>query len=167
MALPILGKPEPPTNGRLVLTQVFSVSSAVVQRYLDHVLEAALTPDSPNQSAAVDVLSFTIKQGLAHPLQSFPVIIALETSPVTDLSRRATALHTILQGKHASLLNTRYIISARASFDYQKKAAGGLVQGYRVDQRPCCFVTTVVFASEGEAYVSSGVPQGFSKGIPG
>lgn len=136
MALPILGKPEPPTNGRLVLTQVFSVSSAVVQRYLDHVLEAALTPDSPNQSAAVDVLSFTIKQGLAHPLQSFPVIIALETSPVTDLSRRATALHTILQGKHASLLNTRYIISARASFDYQKKAAGGLVQGYRVDQAP-------------------------------
>jgi len=112
------------------------VSSAIVQRYLDHVLEAALTPDSPNQSAAVDVLSFTIKQGLAHPLQSFPVIIALETSPVTDLSRRAAALHAMLQGKHASLLNTRYIVSARASFDYQKKIAAGLAQGYRVDHAP-------------------------------
>ncbi|KAJ3560203.1 hypothetical protein NP233_g10992 [Leucocoprinus birnbaumii] len=112
------------------------VSSAIVQRYLNQVLEAALTPSSQNQSAAVDVLSFTIKQGLAHPLQSFPVIIALETSPVTELSRRAAALHAILQGKHASLLNTRYIVSARASFDYQKKATSGVVQGYRADPTP-------------------------------
>jgi cohesin loading factor subunit SCC2 len=95
-----------------------------VQRYLDPVLEAALSPASPNQGAAVDVLSFTIKQGLAHPLQSFPVIVALETSPVTSLSNRATALHSILQGKHASLLNTRYIVSARASFEYQKRSVG-------------------------------------------
>lgn len=95
-----------------------------MQRYLDQVLEAALSPASTNQGAAVDVLSFTIKQGLAHPLQSFPVIIALETSPVTSLSNRATALHSILQGKHASLINTRYIVSARASFEYQKKIAG-------------------------------------------
>lgn len=101
-----------------------SVSSAIVQRYLDQVLQAALSPGSQNQAAAVDVLSFTIKQGLAHPLQSFPVIIALETSPITSLSNRATALHSILQGKHASLLNTRYIISARTSFDYQKKVVG-------------------------------------------
>ncbi|KXN83113.1 Protein rad9 [Leucoagaricus sp. SymC.cos] len=112
------------------------VSSAIVQRYLSQVLEAALSPHSPNQSAAVDILSFTIKQGLAHPLQSFPVIIALETSTVNNLSGRAAALHAILQGKHASLLNTRYIVSARTSFDYQKKATKGAIQGYRADPVP-------------------------------
>jgi cohesin loading factor subunit SCC2 len=121
------------------------VSSAIVQRYLNQVLEATLSPNSPNQSVAVDVLSFTIKQGLAHPLQvhgflskvsketdvlqSFPVIIALETSPQRHLSDRASALHATLHGKHASLINTRYIISARTSFDYQKKVVSGIVKG--------------------------------------
>lgn len=48
---------------------LFSVSSAIVQRYLDHVLEAALCQNVQIQAVAIDVLSFTIKQGLAHPLQ--------------------------------------------------------------------------------------------------
>ena len=46
-----------------------SVSSAIVQRYLNHVLDAALCQNIQIQSVAIDVLSFTIKQGLAHPLQ--------------------------------------------------------------------------------------------------
>jgi cohesin loading factor subunit SCC2 len=105
------------------------VSSAVVQRYLDHVLEAALSQNASIQSVAIDVLTFTVKQGLAHPLQSFPVIVALETSPIVSISNRAGALHAILQGKHASLLNARYIVSARKSFEYQKKIVAGPVQG--------------------------------------
>ena len=105
------------------------MSSAVVQRYLDHVLEAALSQNPSIQSVAIDVLTFTVKQGLAHPLQSFPVIVALETSPVVSISNRASALHAILQGKHASLLNARYIVSARKAFEYQKKIVSGPVQG--------------------------------------
>ena len=102
-----------------------SVSSAIVQRYMDPILDAALSQHPQTQSAAVDILSFTIKQGLAHPLQSFPVIVALETSPNTALSTRASALHSVLHSKHASLLNSRYIVSARASFTYQIKLARG------------------------------------------
>ncbi|KAF8968942.1 hypothetical protein BDZ97DRAFT_1797116 [Flammula alnicola] len=112
------------------------VSSAIVQRYLDHVLEAALSQNSQIQAVAIDVLSFTVKQGLAHPLQSFPVIVALETSPVPGISNRASTLHAILQGKHSSLLNTRYTLSARKAFDYQKKIATGAVQGFRMQPTP-------------------------------
>lgn len=101
------------------------VSSAIVQRYLDPILDAALSQHPQTQGAAVDILSFTIKQGLAHPLQSFPVIVALETSPNTALSTRASALHSVLHSKHASLLNSRYIVSARASYSYQIKLAQG------------------------------------------
>ncbi|KII90510.1 hypothetical protein PLICRDRAFT_697054 [Plicaturopsis crispa FD-325 SS-3] len=113
------------------------VSSAVVQRYLEPVLQAALSQHPGIQAAAIDVLSFTIKQGLAHPLQSFPVIVALETSPSVALSTRANALHAVLHSKHASLLNARYTISAKASFDYQKTlSAGQPVQGYRMQPTP-------------------------------
>ena|ERR1700722_17547089 len=65
-------------------------------------------------------------------MQSFPVIIALETSPSPTLSSRANALHKVLHSKHTSLLNTRYTISARASFDYQRRLGSGVVQGRHV-----------------------------------
>ncbi|KAG6849921.1 hypothetical protein H0H93_003632 [Arthromyces matolae] len=112
------------------------VSSAIVQRYLGSILDAALSLNPPIQATAIDVLSFTIKQGLAHPLQSFPIIIALETSPLAHLSNRASALHSVLHTKHASLLNTRHTISARASFDYQKKITSGPVRGFRSQNPP-------------------------------
>ncbi|KAG6853819.1 radiation sensitive protein rad9 [Blastosporella zonata] len=112
------------------------VSSAIVQRYLGHILDAALSQNPQIQTTAIDVLSFTIKQGLAHPLQSFPVIVALETSPLPHLSNRASALHAVLHTKHASLLNTRYTVSARASFDYQKKVTSGPVRGFRAQTPP-------------------------------
>ncbi|KAG1749340.1 hypothetical protein EDB19DRAFT_1682083 [Suillus lakei] len=112
------------------------VSSAVVQRYISSILDAALSQNSQIQNVAVDILSFTIKQGLAHPLQSFPVIVALETSSNTAISSRANALHAILWSKHASLLNARYIISARQSFDYQKKTSPDAVKGYRTQPEP-------------------------------
>ncbi|KAK0464696.1 uncharacterized protein EV420DRAFT_1725943 [Desarmillaria tabescens] len=108
------------------------VSSAVVQRYLNHILQSALSQQPQIQAAAIDILSFTIKQGLAHPLQSFPVIIALETCPSTPLSHRANALHSILHTKHNSLLNTRYVNSAQAAFDYQSKITSGAVKGFRI-----------------------------------
>ncbi|KAI1793228.1 hypothetical protein LXA43DRAFT_1124268 [Ganoderma leucocontextum] len=112
------------------------VSSAIVQRYLAKILDAALSQNTQIQSAAVDILTFTIKQGLAHPLQSFPVIVALETSPNHHLSLRASALHAILHAKHTSLLNARYVNSARASFDYQKRLTPGAVKGYRMNPGP-------------------------------
>lgn len=47
----------------------FRVSSTVVQRYLKQILDAALDSNPQIQAAAIEVLTFTVKQGLAHPLQ--------------------------------------------------------------------------------------------------
>ncbi|KAF8133417.1 hypothetical protein EV363DRAFT_1470656 [Boletus edulis] len=111
------------------------VSSAVVQRYISPILEAALSQNPQIQAVAVDILTFTVKQGLAHPLQSFPIIVALETSPVVATSVRASALHAILYNKHMSLLNARFIVSARQSFDYQRVISPNIVQGYLREKR--------------------------------
>ena len=101
----------------------------------------------------MDIIAYTVKQGLAHPLQVriyvivlvilsltyqlqlFPVIVALETSPIPSLSGRAVALHTLLHSKHTSLLNSRFVISARASFDYQK-VIEKVPKGYRMQPAP-------------------------------
>ncbi|KAF8507524.1 hypothetical protein BU17DRAFT_57352 [Hysterangium stoloniferum] len=112
------------------------VSSAIVQRYLPQILEAAMTRNVQMQAAAVDILGFTVKQGLAHPLQCLPVIVALETSPNPSLSNRTSALHAILYNKHHSLMNTRHLECARASFVYQRKVTQGAVRGYRLSPNP-------------------------------
>jgi cohesin loading factor subunit SCC2 len=69
--------------------------------------------------------------------QCLPVIVALETSPAAVTSNRAVALHTILNAKHASLVNMRYIECARASFAYQETISSGQpVFGHRAHQTP-------------------------------
>ncbi|KAG8814407.1 Sister chromatid cohesion protein 2 [Serendipita sp. 401] len=116
------------------------VSSAIVQRYLPQILDAALVNNQQIQNSAVDILGFTIKQGLAHPLQCLPVIVALETVDNQQLSGRASALHTILHSKHASLIHSRYLECAQVAFRYQEKIRGDEpVCGYR-----CTTICTAV-----------------------
>ena len=62
-------------------------------------------------------------------LQCLPVIVALETSPNPNLSNRTGVLHNILYNKHHSLMNSRHLECARASFMYQRKIAAGVVRG--------------------------------------
>ena len=122
------------------------MSSAVVQRYLPQILDASLGGNATVQNAAVDILGFTIRQGLAHPLQVFrtllsqygfyllpneclPTIIALETSDNAQLSSRANGLHTVLHSKHTSLIHARYLDCAQAAFKYQERITTEEVRG--------------------------------------
>ncbi|KZS93617.1 hypothetical protein SISNIDRAFT_454038 [Sistotremastrum niveocremeum HHB9708] len=107
------------------------VSSAIMQRYISQILESALSVHPSIQAPAFEIMGFIVKQGLAHPLQCMPVIIALESSDNSVMSNRAISLHSLLHGKHATLINTRFLESCRASFQYQRKMCQNIVQGYR------------------------------------
>ena len=48
-----------------------------MQRYLTHVLDAAMTIHPALQSVAIDILGFVVRQGLAHPIQASPNISRL------------------------------------------------------------------------------------------
>lgn len=118
-----------------------------MQRYITQILESTLSAQPSIQAPAFEIMGFIVKQGLAHPLQvrtllkrtmlpvlihmvqCMPVIIALESSDNTRLSNRAIALHSLLHGKHATLINTRFLESCRASFQYQRKMSKDVVQG--------------------------------------
>jgi cohesin loading factor subunit SCC2 len=45
------------------------VSTAIVQQNIHHILDGAKSQHAPTQTAAMDVLAFTVTQGLYHPLQ--------------------------------------------------------------------------------------------------
>lgn len=50
-----------------------------------------------------------------------PVLISLETSENEAIAEKAFCLHSILQNKHASIINTRYLESVKMAFQYRQK----------------------------------------------
>ncbi len=81
------------------------------------------------QREALNVLEFTVNQGLYHPvmvssrafcanMQLMPVLIPLEASEDKNLSATSLALHSTLHMKHSTLLNVQHLDFVRASFDY-------------------------------------------------
>lgn len=98
-----------------------SISTQLVQRYLDPVLDAALVTTSPVlQRLALDILDHTVRRGLSHPLHCVVTLIAVETSPDRRLASKALELHTFLATKHGSIMAARYQENARAVFEYQR-----------------------------------------------
>lgn len=83
---------------------------------------------------ALDIIAFTVKQGLAHPMQCLPVLVSLETGTDTSVANRAYSLHSHLNTKHSTLINTRIGESIQAAFRYQVRAqAAEAVRGSRGD----------------------------------
>ncbi|ORX35130.1 hypothetical protein BD324DRAFT_633983 [Kockovaella imperatae] len=96
------------------------LSTAVVQRNIESILRGARSQHAATQNAAMDILAFTVHQGLYHPLQCMPILISLETSDNELVADRALQLHQHLHTKHPTLVNVRFLECARASFDYQR-----------------------------------------------
>ncbi|CEH15817.1 Sister chromatid cohesion protein SCC2/Nipped-B [Ceraceosorus bombacis] len=113
------------------------VSAALIQAYLSNFLEAARDVYNPSiQRTGMDILKFTVHQGVSHPLQCVPTLIALETVPDTSISAKALALHDYLSSKHASILAARYLDFAKESFNYQiVLQSDGPVRGHRFLER--------------------------------
>ncbi|KAF9204444.1 Sister chromatid cohesion protein 2 [Haplosporangium sp. Z 27] len=62
------------------------IGSAVMQRYLDRILQCVLVTDKRLQAAAMEVIIQVTQQALVHPMLCMPAIVALETSddPLPD-----------------------------------------------------------------------------------
>lgn len=109
------------------------VGSTIVQRYLVQILNAAQHPLT--ERIAVEIITFTVKQGLAHPIELAPVVIALETSANPALAERAFALHVFLHHKFNSIINTRFVENARACYVYQTRTSEDVVRGSSAPSR--------------------------------
>ena len=107
-----------------------SVASALMQRFAAPALESTLAMDEPPlQATAMEILSLAVLQGLCHPLQCVPYLVALETAPDTPVRARALRLHMHLAARHAALLATRFGDGVRKSYEFQR-ALGAVPLGY-------------------------------------
>ena len=99
-------------------------STSMAQRFLSHVLRLAL--------ASCDELAFTAarlvvsinKQGLVHPKESGPALVALETCPNKAIANEAFREHKSQHQKHESLFEKEYMRAIQRAFDYQNLVIG-------------------------------------------
>nr|CDI55652.1 related to proline-rich protein required for meiotic chromosome condensation and synapsis [Melanopsichium pennsylvanicum 4] len=140
-------KPENPDAGSVDMTilvgntETFAdtgVGSAMMQRYSEHVLKATLEVSNPSlQRTAIDILRFTVLQGLSHPIQCVPYLVSLETLEDRKIRSRAMELHSHLASKHASLVQARFLDTARSAFKFQLQLSTmQALRGFRVDNMP-------------------------------
>ncbi len=142
-------KPENPDAGSVDMTvlvgntETFAdtgVGSAMMQRYSEDVLKATLEVSNASlQRTAIDILRFTVLQGLSHPIQCVPYLVSLETLEDRKIRSRAMELHSHLASKHASLVQARFLDTARSAFRFQLQLSvdkDGDLRGYRMDPVP-------------------------------
>ena len=107
-----------------VATDEDGAITSLAQRSLSHVLRIALASnDEPAFIAAKLIISIN-KQGLVHPKESGPALVALETCPVKSIADAAFSEHKSLYLKYESLFGQEYMRAVQQTFEYQSKVIG-------------------------------------------
>ncbi|KAK3697557.1 Sister chromatid cohesion protein 2 [Vermiconidia calcicola] len=107
-----------------VATDKDGASVAMAQRFLPDILRLALSScDETAFSAARLVVSIN-KQGLVHPKESGPALVALETCPNKAIASEAFKEHKSQHEKHESLFEKEYMRAVQRTFDYQQQVLG-------------------------------------------
>ncbi|KAI9725197.1 MAG: Sister chromatid cohesion protein 2 [Chrysothrix sp. TS-e1954] len=95
-------------------------ASTIAQHFLPHILKVALSSTDDLALLATEVIVSTDRQGLVHPKECEPALVALETSPNKDIARLAFEEHQAMHHKHESMLEKELITAIEQAFAYQR-----------------------------------------------
>ncbi|KAK8231801.1 hypothetical protein HDK77DRAFT_453617 [Phyllosticta capitalensis] len=105
----------------LVASDDDGACSGIAQRFLQHIIRIALEPDQNNALTATQVIASINRQGLVHPKECGPALVALETSHHPLIADIAFQEHRSLHHKHESMFEKEYMKAVQRAFDFQKE----------------------------------------------
>ncbi|KAI9662735.1 MAG: Sister chromatid cohesion protein 2 [Alyxoria varia] len=95
-------------------------ATSLAQQYLSHVLRIALASTSERALIAAEVVTSANRQGLVHPRECGPALVALETCPDKAIAKVAFEEHKNLNSKHESILEKEHLKAVEQAFAYQR-----------------------------------------------
>lgn len=95
-------------------------SALIAQRFLKSVLHIALASLEASALTATEVIASINRQGLVHPKESAPALVALETSSNSAIAEIALKAHHDLHQQHESMFEREYMRAINEAFNYQK-----------------------------------------------
>lgn len=119
-----LAGPELPAGGKLGGSMTANdgdgASALIAQRFLKDILNIALASQENSALTATEVIASINRQGLVHPKESGPALVALETSTNPAIADVAFQEHRLLHQQHESMFEREYMRAIQEAFRYQK-----------------------------------------------
>ncbi|KAL8689732.1 MAG: hypothetical protein Q9218_004663 [Villophora microphyllina] len=134
-------KNEPPKAGEIVMasgklggsmkaSESDGASALIAQRFLHNVLAIAVSSQGESALTAAKVVASINRQGLVHPKESGPALVALETSSNPEIANVAFEAHRDLHQQHESMFEREYMRAIVEAYRYQKDVVEDTL-GYR------------------------------------
>ena len=121
----LLSDAENPTTGKLGGSMRANdgdgASALIAQRFLIDTLAIALASQDVSALTATEVIASINRQGLVHPKESGPALVALGTSTNPVIARVAFEEHRLLHQQHESMFEREYMRSVQEAFRYQSE----------------------------------------------
>ncbi|KAF8252145.1 ARM repeat-containing protein [Wilcoxina mikolae CBS 423.85] len=100
------------------------VSTSLAQRYLKEIVSISMGSQDSYALVATEVIASILRQGLVHPKELVPALVALETSSTSTINQIAYKEHKTLHAKHETIVERGYMEGVRACFLYQRNVVG-------------------------------------------
>uniref|UniRef100_A0A8C7GV06 Nipped-B protein n=1 Tax=Oncorhynchus kisutch TaxID=8019 RepID=A0A8C7GV06_ONCKI len=113
------------------------MSSSIMQLYLKQVLEAFFHTQSNVRHFALNVIALTLNQGLIHPVQCVPYLIAMGTDPEPTMRNKADQQLVEIDKKYTGFIHMKAVAGMKMSYQVQQaiwSAKGTVIRGYRQDE---------------------------------
>jgi cohesin loading factor subunit SCC2 len=110
----------PATLGVMGGSQHDGVAIEIAQKFLKDIIRIALATYDEHALLATKILITINRQGINHPKESGPALVALETSPNAEIANSAFVEHRSLHEKHETILEKEYMRAVQSAFHYQR-----------------------------------------------
>ncbi|KAH8678999.1 hypothetical protein BGZ60DRAFT_402322 [Tricladium varicosporioides] len=96
------------------------IAIGIAQRFLPDIIRLALVSQDDQALLATEVVASIARQGLVHPKECGPTLIALETSQNAKIAEIAFREHKALHEKHETILEKEYMRAVLLAYEYQR-----------------------------------------------
>ncbi|KAJ8262648.1 hypothetical protein COCON_G00151050 [Conger conger] len=113
------------------------MSSSIMQLYLKQVLEAFFHTQSNVRHFALNVIALTLNQGLIHPVQCVPYLIAMGTDPEPSMRNKADQQLVEIDKKYTGFIHMKAVAGMKMSYQVQQAiwaAHDTIIRGFRQDE---------------------------------
>lgn len=107
-------------GGSMKASESDGASALIAQRFLHNILSIALASQDASALTATEVVASINRQGLIHPKESGPALVALETSTNFAIADVAYHAHSDLHLQHESMFEREYMRAVVEAYRYQR-----------------------------------------------
>ncbi|XP_073685456.1 nipped-B-like protein B [Garra rufa] len=113
------------------------MSSSIMQLYLKQVLESFFHTQSSVRHFALNVIALTLSQGLIHPVQCVPYLIAMGTDLEPTMRNKADQQLVEIDKKYTGFIHMKAVAGMKMSYQVQQAIVDSkdtVVRGFRQDE---------------------------------